>query len=271
MEKRVRILLISAIGVVFAIAATVAVLFLVFGRDEVEKLNPATATSADVVRVYAGESEDYWSEYEALDDSKVYAGLLLDSEGRTYEVPAESFLVYKGEGSRSFGSITAHSERLLSHISEFTVSVSQDARVLYQNASLYCQLHDTEGDSSEVVFACAPKAYVDEQVSLARQLNSLYAGEAEAVTFDFSGTVTLVDETEVNDAIRYATLSYDGVKSTTTEGYPRLLFGAKDGQWEFVANLNNQSVLGDGKRSVSEEDSVRINDEKWEGAFNDVF
>lgn len=265
-------MLISAVGVVVAIAATIAVLLLVLGRDEVEKLDPVSSSTADVVRVYTAESTEYWKEYDTKNTADAYAGLLIDDGGRTYEVPATDSVVYSSEdASRNFDGAKRHTETLLAESTQFTIASSQDGRELYQTENKYCQLRDVSGDSKQFALACATKQLVNDQIALAKQLYALYEGQAEAVSFDFNGTVSLVDVTEVNETIRYASLSFNGRASTTAEGYPRLLFGSLNGEWEFLANLNNRGVPSDGKRSVSEADLARMNDEKWGGVFDDVF
>jgi hypothetical protein len=171
---------------------------------------------------------------------------------------------------KNFDEVRHETSSVVSDLGFKTVK-DQETSVLYANENKLCQLQQRKTDKPTYSFACLYTETVNTHVALITQLLELYGREDANSSAKVKNTIIQLRPVEANERITYATISFSGEKSSTEQGYPRLLFGSVDGTWEYVANLNNTTVVNDGKRAVSEADLLRMYDDKWEGVLSNVF
>ena len=272
MSVKTKIIL-SAVGVVTVVAITLSVLIFSLGNNVPEHLDPEASTPEQVVAEYVAQTEETWSGFERLDSSLTPSALLYSIDSRDYSFPLAHMVAFVGArpSSLSFDAIQESAAKAVKRI-DFKEVSRDGSQATYENVNKICQVRDISvDDRSMYSFGCEEKPIVLAWAELTDRLLSLYRS-AEPDAAVPSGTVRMrLTETKLNDNMSYATLSFEAEAVGEGQRYPRLLYGSLNGEWEYVANLSNPTVPSDGRRSVSEADLARMNDEKWQGALTDVY
>jgi hypothetical protein len=271
MTKRAKRLILSAFGLIAVIAITTGVLIFVLGGTRSEHPDPVSSSPDEVTAYYAKQSSAFWSDFDSLDPGALPVGIVYENGNLRFDIEAQSHVFFQARGNpKNFDEVRHETSSVVSDLGFKTVK-DQETSVLYANENKLCQLQQRKTDKPTYSFACLYTETVNTHVALITQLLELYGREDANSSAKVKNTIIQLRPVEANERITYATISFSGEKSSTEQGYPRLLFGSVDGTWEYVANLNNTTVVNDGKRAVSEADLLRMYDDKWEGVLSNVF
>lgn len=255
------------------VATTIAILIFSLGKNIPERLDPTASTPEQVVADYQLQTAEKWAGFTQLDTDLTPSGLIYESGGRQYSLQLAHVIAFVAPMSagKSIETTQDEAEKVLARIKFKEVS-RDPQQALFENVNKLCQVRDISVDNRKMYsFGCVQKQAADEQVALSNSLFSLYEAREPELARSIAATPLRLFEQKVSETVAYATLSFDGEAVTEGQSYPRLLFGSINGQWEYVANVNNSAAVSDGKRSISDEDLIKINDGKWQGALSNVY
>lgn len=238
-------------------------------RDEFDAL---TASSNQVADYYHHKTASGWESFVVRNADAVHVSFYLNHQGRVFELSeGNAFLMYeKSQSARSFDEVKQEATRVFESL-KFSVKEDATNSITFENSNKYCQVRTISPPLDSFALHCASSVELEKNAELASKLFKVAernGGVLAGVSEDARVIVSV--ESTANANIQYATLSFSGAEQSQT-GLPRLLFGAIDGRWEYVANLHDASLPSDGKRSVSHEDLARMNDTKWEGYLSNVY
>lgn len=267
-----RVVVIGSIAVgLFLVSALSVYGIMMLVKPKVSNFDAVSSTPMQVVEHYASESTDFWSDFTVNDSKSVYLGYLDQQNNRIFEYPAKYYTTYQKQNTTySFDEVKKQSKKTFAKLG-FTKSVESTDFISFDNDTKRCQVRVVFEPVGSYGVSCAAKDDIKSDTALAPRLLELYQnslGSSVEAVKDSRVSFTLVQSKD--PTIQYATMSFSGAE-TSNKGLPRPLFGAVDGNWEYVANLFNSDVPSDGQRSVSEADLAAMNSPKWKGYLSDVF
>lgn len=267
-----RVVVIGSIGVgLFLVSALSVYGIMMLVKPKVSNFDAVGSTPMQVVERYASESTGFWSDFTVKDSKSVYLGYLDQQNDRIFEYPAKYYTTYQKQNTPySFDEVKKQSEKTFGMLG-FTKAVESGDFISFDNDTKRCQVRVVFEPLGSYGVSCATKDDIKNDTALAPRLLELYQkslGSSVQVVKNARVSITVVQTKD--PAIQYATMSFSGAE-TSNKGLPRPLFGAVDGNWEYVANLFNSDVPSDGQRSVSEVDLVAMNAPRWKGYLSDVF
>lgn len=260
------VLIISAFGVYFLLGQ--------FGQSKTEEEEATTTLlPASVMETLEGSSLSGLEGYERQDMSGSGYGIAATSQGRDYSVSvvtddAISYQKY-GDPRQSIDQTEYANARQQTN----DYFASQGLQKLdggnetidqYAGRGVICQANFAESGVPTVLYTCVSDEALNEEYEQVEELLDTYrATGRQVVDFDVASRTS-----HQRDGIEGSVLHLSPQTVNDQNSGAQYLFGAVDGNWEFVADLTNGTSLG--KVNTTPEADEKITDPKWDNVLYEL-
>ncbi|MAU33721.1 hypothetical protein CL689_07195 [Candidatus Saccharibacteria bacterium] len=273
MKKKILIGIISA-GILIISAFGAYFLFGHFGqRADREELDTTPLMATSVIEMLESSELAGLEGYDRQEASGDSFGIVAATQGRDYRVSvaADDAALYQKSGDprqsielAEYASVRQQTEGYFIGQGLDKLSSSSDATDQYAGRGVICQANFVTSGVATVVYACSDEAALSAEYDQIEQLLNTYKETgAQVVDFDVASRTSLQ-----RDDIEGVVLHLSPDRADEQNKGAQYLFGAINGDWEFVADLTNGTSLG--KVNTTPEAEVKIADPKWDNVLYEL-
>lgn len=255
--------------IVTAVVAAGVYFFLAWQTESGSSGNgPVTATS--LIEDIQVESDGELSGFEKQAGSAAQQSVIATQEGASYSVSliADDAAVYQKDqtpqqtvDASEYRSLRATAETFFQDRGLVKSSKSSDSADIYTSAAVTCQVNVAQSGVPTIGYGCADATAVAAMYNDVEKLIETYESTQGALR-DFSAANLT---TQKENAITGAILAITPEEPTEEWSGNQFVFGAIDGQWEYVADLSEGA--SNGKFNVSEGALAAMSDPKWQSVL----